>query len=185
MTVAGKAGNRKLFIAVNLPAQAKNLVFSDASVFLASQRGLSVVPMENLHLTLLFIGFVDDSKIPEIAGAMERISAKSFSVKFGSLSSFGKRVIFLDVSKGRKELENLAGEVSSLVRVRGKKEKFRAHLTMARNKSLSRRDFESAMGGMNGREFGIEFLAASVELMESVPSDAGHRYSVIFSKKLL
>ncbi len=54
--------------------------------------GINWTPVENLHLTLFFIGEVDEATIPEILVAMENVcrQLKSFTLSFDRFTTKGK-----------------------------------------------------------------------------------------------
>ncbi|MBQ8509679.1 MAG: RNA 2',3'-cyclic phosphodiesterase [Clostridia bacterium] len=47
---------------------------------------------ENLHLTLVFLGEVEESRIPAVCRAMERSTVPPFTLRFGGSGRFGEIV---------------------------------------------------------------------------------------------
>ena len=94
-----------------------------------------------LHITLKFIGEVDETTSEYIKNALSKISYGRFSIKHGNIGAFPNlnrpRVIFIDV-ENNSFLQGLYNEVErklSFLRIKGDKP-FHPHITIARIKSL-------------------------------------------------
>lgn len=100
----------------------------------------SVVPPENLHLTLRFLGDTDDVAFDRLLAALEdRVLPAPFLVRLGALGAFpnGRRasVLWLDVSDGADRLEGLHAAVEDACEVAGfdpEERPFRPHVTLSR-----------------------------------------------------
>jgi 2'-5' RNA ligase len=53
--------------------------------------GARWIDAENYHVTLRFIGDIDDRTADEIADAMARVRRREFDLQFSGLDSFGSR----------------------------------------------------------------------------------------------
>ncbi len=96
---------------------------------------------ENMHITLQFLGDVDDTEIPEVC---KRVAAaaepfESFFVEFSKAGAFPglekPRTLWIGVDQGRQELVDLQHAIQeSLVEMRFPRERrtYRPHLTIAR-----------------------------------------------------
>ena len=156
----------RTFIAIDLPDAAR-IELSKLIARLNREAAADVkwVEIENLHLTLKFIGHAAEPQIGEIKKILEKLTAakKPFRVRLAGLGAFPNtrrpRVIWAGVEEGRKPLENLANEVISEVeKLRIEKElpPFQAHLTLGRVRSpikihqladaLEKTSFQSAAG---------------------------------------
>ena len=99
---------------------------------------------DNIHLTLKFLGNVEEAKIAEIKKLLDNISSreKPFETSLFKLGAFPDlnypRVIWVGIDKGCSEIEKIAGLVETeLEKINFSREKrpFSAHLTLGRVKS--------------------------------------------------
>lgn len=73
------------FVAIDLPETAADTL---ARIAAACPSGRPVTE-ENMHLTLAFIGEVDDAALEEAHDALSAIRAGAFEIRIGGLSTFG------------------------------------------------------------------------------------------------
>jgi len=106
---------------------------------LKNQAGIKWVRPQLIHLTLKFLGDVDDSRNEEICQAVEMVcdGVKSFELEFTKLGSFGRppKVIWLGIEKQITELQKLAGDLENAFEELGFEKEgrdFSPHLTLAR-----------------------------------------------------
>ncbi len=99
---------------------------------------------ENLHLTLKFLGEIDDENVGAACTIVERVAAESdaFEVEFAGLGAFPSRrrprVVFAHAEDPRGSLARLAREFDrAMTRVGAPRERrpFRSHVTLGRVKS--------------------------------------------------
>ena len=136
--------NMRTFIAIELPRQIKDKL-TELQILL-KQTGADVkwVFPKNIHLTLKFLGEIDEKQLPEIIQIIEG-AAKNNKTFQASLSSYGvfpkiefPRVIWVAVNKGDNETKKLAEELENGLEQIGipKEEKaFSSHITIGRVKS--------------------------------------------------
>lgn len=155
------------------------------------QAGLGVgrvVPEENLHLTLAFLGDVTDGVAEEVAEALDGARMPGVTLALSGLELFGgRRPAVLAVGATGAGLEPLHAKVMRVARVAGvdlRRERFRPHVTIAR--------FPREMGTKDAARLG-EFLALngafalppepalSVTLTRSHLSPAGAEYEPLAS----
>jgi len=162
---------KRLFIAINLPMELKRELFGIQKQ-INSQLGeeytnaqlFKWVAMENLHLTLKFIGEIGDSEIPKIITETENMAKgqKPFEVKTKKICyDNGKqcpRLIWLTTNKG--------------------------HITLARIKQWVFKSIEIDERPNINQDFEAKFLVQSIELMESVLKRTGPEYKIIKSFNL-
>jgi len=98
----------------------------------------------NYHLTLKFLGEVEESALPGLEGAASLAAAEALPFrialrKFGGFPDLGRpRVLFYELSEGFEELAALAAGIEERCAGIGyerDKRRFRAHLTVARVKT--------------------------------------------------
>jgi 2'-5' RNA ligase len=77
----------RLFTALEIPP----LVAQSLAMMRGGLPGARWIDAENYHLTLRFIGDIDDALAHEIAGMLGRVRRMSFEMRLDGLSSFGGR----------------------------------------------------------------------------------------------
>jgi len=99
------------------------------------------VKPERIHLTLKFLGDVDDIALPEICSAVSRAAAMNqpFDFEIGNCGCFGSgdsaRILWVGVTQGQEDLETLHQAVDANLADIGfppERRKFNPHLTLAR-----------------------------------------------------
>ena len=107
---------------------------------LAAEIGGRWPPPENLHLTLVFLGEQDTTRLGEIEAALEIACRREpFTARWGGLGVFPgwsrARVAYLGVNEGGEEMRDLAGKLRRALPP-GIREtvshRFTPHLTLAR-----------------------------------------------------
>lgn len=105
--------------------------------------GARWIDPENYHLTLRFIGDIDDALADEIADLLGQVARRKFSVRIDGLDSFGgnrPRAVVAAVSPVA-ELVELQAEHERLMQRVGlqPERKYRPHVTLARLRDTSSR----------------------------------------------
>jgi len=188
---------RRLFIAVDIPADVK-AVLQSVQAWPQCQ-GLRVrwVPPEQMHLTLVFLGATDEGTVAPIGEAMSSAVAGSapFNLSLGRLGAFPNlarpKVVWCAVDGDVERLGQVRGAVrgalGSIV-PRADAGRYTPHLTVGRVRS----DAQAAERRMVGNA--IEHAATlprrswsadRVVLYESVPSAGGVRHEPLLSVPLL
>ena len=131
----------RLFTGVEIP--------SDVGQALASLRGglpgARWIDPENYHLTLRFIGDVDDMIAGEVASMLGRVKRGSFELRMDGLTSFGgrkPRAVVATVAGARELVEVQAEQERLMQRIGLEPEgrKYTPHVTLARLRDSSSRD---------------------------------------------
>lgn len=96
-------------------------------------------PAANLHLTLYFLGSVNEEGMTRLAEGLSEVRRPAFSLALGRLGRFGTaarpRVLWIGVAAGREPLGALAAEVSAAchrVGMVGDERPYSPHLTLCR-----------------------------------------------------
>lgn len=124
----------RLFIAIDFPANVKehlgNICYGVA--------GAKWVPAEQIHLTLRFLGDIDDTTYHGIASALEEVHCEPFPLRLRGTGHFpprGKpRVLWVGIEE-QPVLSRLHGEIEAAlerVGVERERRKFHPHVTIAR-----------------------------------------------------
>lgn len=152
------------------------------------------VPEANLHLTLRFLGELDEHRTAAVRDALMAAWTKApFEASLGATGLFpprgAPRVVWLDVREGTDRLHELQQEVDRrLVRIGFGRERrpFRPHLTIGRVKRIDRRAQRSLSRTVEA--IGVppmEWTVDRVVLMESRLSSEGAAYRELAAATLL
>lgn len=138
----------RTFLAVEVPEQIRKNI--DHFIRVEAKRELPIkwVKFENLHITLKFLGEIDDGKKAEILHVMKEIVKKyePFNTQLSGIGCFpnptNPRVLWVGVRDGSEMLCDIAGEIEKdLAHLGFKDEKrFHPHLTIGRIKKFCKID---------------------------------------------
>lgn len=172
----------RAFFAIPMPQDARDVLL------LAQRRlaGLDCVAWtkeENFHLTLAFLGEVDE---PGLRAARERLANVSFApatIHIEGLSAFPSasraRVLWAGIAGGGRWLRDLASALQ-LACDANEAEPFVPHVTIGRaHRSREVLDAADAIERVSGSVRSMPFAAAPVVLYESVRTEKGSRYREI------
>jgi 2'-5' RNA ligase len=164
----------RIFIAINLPLKIKQKL----SVIQKKLKKLPVrwTKIENLHITLCFLGDLHDEQIKEVCNICKRIGerCKKFEIQFTSLHSEKGRMIWIE-GKRNPAMEQLQKELSEKLGLEISRS-FRPHITLARARNRGVPHFS--------KEISFEIQVESIEVMKSELRPEGPKYSIIKSIKL-
>jgi 2'-5' RNA ligase len=188
----------RAFIAVTLPPEVRRLLDELQKKLQNAVPGAPVkwVETENLHLTLAFLGDIDEARAPEILAAMQRARAgtRPFSVTVTGLGVFPNprrpRIVWAGLGGGIAALGNLQRTLAAELEQLGfsKDDKpFRPHLTLGRVRDSASAVEAGALGGaVTGLAPGREqaFRVAELHLIRSRLTPAGPIYTEIGAARL-
>jgi 2'-5' RNA ligase len=149
---------------------------------------LSRMAIDNIHITLLFLGDINSEQLAKVQRAIATINVKPFSIAIKGISYFGGRemhTIFANVTDdGQTKAVYL--ELSELLLSFGIKvehsREYIPHVTIARVKE-GNADTREFIGRNSGQEFG-EFNVSAICIKQSVLSEKGPVYTTLFERKL-
>lgn len=133
----------RCFIAVDIPESVKRKIETNFSSVRKRAPDLKWVETKNIHITLKFLGEVNERKLPQIEDALRKIAASTppFQIQIGSPGSFnaggGIRVLWLGIQSGQDSLAHLAAKIEDAMHKVGfkrERREFKAHLTLARSR---------------------------------------------------
>ena len=131
-------------MALALPAAVKDELARAIASLEQHVAGARWVPKENLHLTLAFLGRVDDERVGEISSAIAAAVERhvDFTVRVGELGAFPSvrraRVVWAGLDDPTTGIAGLAESVGEALEPLGfprEKRAFAAHVTLARLKT--------------------------------------------------
>jgi 2'-5' RNA ligase len=131
----------RLFTALEIPA---DIAFS-LSLLRGGLPGARWVDPENYHITLRFIGDIDEPTADEVAAGLARVSRRRFDLSLEGLGAFGSKrpqAVFASVrpSPALKELQAEHERIVQRIGLEPERRKFTPHVTLARLKSPSDAD---------------------------------------------
>ena len=168
----------RLFVAVEIPDLVKE-VFGKLESELPSE-GLKKVNPSLMHITLKFLGEVDDSKVPGVEAALSSVEFAPFNVQVKGVGVFPNENYVKVVWAGTesRELGELASKVEEALSPMFRKESrgFSGHLTLARvRRKIEIREF---LERHRGEEFG-GFVVNRFVLMKSVLKRPEPEHSIV------
>lgn len=175
----------RTFIALTLSDDVKQFLDSIVADFKKLDIHASWTKPGNFHLTLKFLGDVEESIIPGIVDGLEHVSAKlPHDFKLTSISAFpnlsNPRVLWYGIrdklSKNLyQQIQNICGELG----FDRDRKPFRSHLTIGRIKS-SVPDISNLLGKYSDKK--VNGCFESLCLFRSDLSPAGPRYIPLWEK---
>ncbi|MFH1239974.1 MAG: RNA 2',3'-cyclic phosphodiesterase [Candidatus Diapherotrites archaeon] len=169
---------KRIFFAINIPSEIKNEIFSKISSEIPENK-MNLVKAENIHFTILFLGYFSEESIEELKVKLQQFEFKKFKIKISGVGQFNGKIIWLDVEEGGDEMQKLNSELIKLLQISDNK--FSTHATIARNKFLGRNTINELIEKLKQNNFTAEFEAETLDLMESVLSEKGSDYKKLLS----
>ncbi len=166
----------RMFIALDLPLEVKNYIYSKIKDIM-EVLDLKWVDYRLYHITLKFLGDIEEDEIDEIDTKLSEISKKynAFYLKLKNLGKFpvyGKEINVLWVGvENNNKLEKLAKDVQMSFKNYGDSKPFSPHITIARNK-------KSKVINLEPMEFNFEFKIEKITLFESILYPSGPLYKI-------
>ncbi len=133
---------------------------------------------ENLHLTLKFLGEVDDEKIIKIKDTLNKIKFPEFTAEIDSMGVFSEKnigIVWLHM-KGAEDLQKAVDKI--LEGIFDKEKRFMSHITIARVKNVNDMgEFLNSLKKIKIPE--IKFMVNEFFLMSSNLKEKGPEYEVM------
>lgn len=181
----------RTFIAIELPAEIRDSLARIEERLKATQADVKWVEPKNIHLTLKFLGEIDEKQHERINLILDEVAGESSSYKIlvSSIGAFPKldspRVIWVGADAGDKETKVLAKELEEKIQKIGipKEDRpFSSHITIGRTRSTKNRDkliqelrnLEQEFGGKD-----LSFPVKKITLCKSTLTPQGPIYEVL------
>jgi len=135
----------RAFIAVEIDQPHKQKLSDLITHFKKSDADIKWVTENQMHLTLKFLGNIEQEKTQEISDILKGIadSSNSFDIQFSGIGAFPNlkrpRIVWIGIEKGSELLKLLNSKIEyGLEKIGFEKEKreYKTHLTLGRVKSL-------------------------------------------------
>jgi len=173
----------RLFIAIDLPEQAKESI-EKIKLELKGIKGIKQVAKENIHLTLKFLGEIDDAKVKDITKALESVKFKPFKICISKMGFFPSeqriQVVWADAEPAEPLLE-LKKMIDKALPSFKDDHPFKTHITFARIKYIEHDFDKKKIIDMvkNKKLDKAEFLVDKFKLYKSDLTPAGPVYEVV------
>jgi 2'-5' RNA ligase len=189
----------RTFIALELPPQAVAAAGSVAAELKKTGADVKWVRPENLHVTLKFLGEVDQDQIEPICRSLDRACQERRALRLslngcGAFPNRGRpQVVWLGLDGEVQEMSDLAQAVEQEMNRLGfapEKRSFKPHLTLGRlrrGKARGKRPETAPLSrALAGRidYTGPDFMAQNVTLMQSRLTPQGAIYDPLYRKTL-
>lgn len=201
----------RVFVAINLPEDVKKQLESYQSKWL--ELPVRWVKKENLHITLIFLGYLSDQDLVEVCRAIKDVSPKhpaffinlkrvcygppqkkpysemkSLTGRLDKVENRPPRMIWVEGEK-LKELALLKDDLEKSLAGGGvhflsENRQFAPHITLGRIKSWEWRQIEPEERPEIDEEINLSFPVNSLEVMESQLKRGGSEYTILESAPL-
>jgi len=179
----------RVFIAISCPEELKRGILEIQKVINKLGK-MKLVEPENIHLTLKFLGHIDDNKLNKIIDALNFISEnRKFEMSLRGIGAFPGpgyvRIIWIGVDKGSDKIMIIQKGIDEKLSSHGfeRDKRFHPHFTLARVRSIDKQQIRRVLQDNKTLEFG-SFEVTEINLMESKLSPRGPIYSIIHTFEL-
>ncbi len=184
----------RVFIAINFPEDIKEKLFNFSNRY--PNLPARWVKKENIHITLSFLGNLDDDQlvetietVKEVAARHNPISIKLNKICYGPPKKFPPRMVWVegeednDLSRLHTDLEDTLFNLSSYQYKIKENRIFSFHITLARIRS-----FEFRQLGENievNEDLNLNFEVDAIQVVESQLKKTGPKYTLLESISLI
>ncbi|MFA6320872.1 MAG: RNA 2',3'-cyclic phosphodiesterase [Candidatus Omnitrophota bacterium] len=182
----------RTFIAIELSDEIKTALAQTQSHLKYSNADVKWVDKDNIHLTLKFLGEIDEAKCMHIKSILDDIarSVKPFEISLKDTGAFPDmdhpRVVWVGLDKGAVESTELAAKIDEeLSKIRFDKElrPFAAHLTIGRVRSPKNKQALKEKAANYIPQFTNPQLISSIILFKSQLTPTGSIYTKLHEAK--
>ncbi|MFH1442120.1 MAG: RNA 2',3'-cyclic phosphodiesterase [Candidatus Omnitrophota bacterium] len=188
----------RAFIAIELPKEIKSALAKIQEELKSSNDDVRWVEPKNIHLTLKFLGEIDEEKFNKLTKIIDDI-VKTKNIFHMNLSSFGAfpdikypRVIWAGADKGDAELKVIVKELENKIQKIGipkENRAFSSHITIGRvrsglNKDKLKQKLEELSKTTPARKT-VEFEVKKITLFKSTLTSKGPIYETIHQANFL
>ncbi len=182
--------NIRSFIAIPLAADVNRNSTRMLQRLRQSNDGIKWVPTDNLHLTLKFLGDVDNTEVPNVCKVIHEVCShhQPFHLDFGGTGGFPSldrpRILYAGIVDASGTLRKIVSQLETSLAQLGFKQEPRdyvPHMTLGRTRSTSRlansdvverlaAEQDTKLGGM---------LVSSLQLVASFLDKSGPTYQIM------
>ena len=177
------------FISIEIPEEAKKKFVPVDNLLRDSALSLKLVKIKNLHLTLKFLGEIQEEKLKELVETCQVIGEAflPFSLRLKGIGIFPniKRpgIIWAGVEKGKENLKEITKLLEEKLEKRGfsaERREFQGHLTLARVRRAAKgkKFLENLVEELKEEQF-CSFPVSKFCVMKSELKKEGPTYTVL------
>ena len=183
----------RTFIAIQIPDIVKSELIQITDKLKSSRADLKWVKPEGIHLTLKFLGNIDEQKATEVKEVLNKVvkAEVPFEIRLEGLGAFPKpafpRVIWAGVKEGAQNTINLAKNLEEqLEKIGFEKERrsFYPHLTLGRLRSPQNKGKLSNLLESTKFKSSSIIKVARLNLIQSTLTPTGAIYTVLYQAEL-
>jgi 2'-5' RNA ligase len=182
----------RLFVAVNLPDAIRRDLFERLDPIRGVGTGVRWLEPNNFHITLKFLGSVQDTQIESIQDGLWAAAAQvpAFELtlsRFGAFPNFRRARVYWVGVEDDGWLGRLQSAVEQQIAPLGfptEARPFHPHITVGRANQLTAAELGAVEASSAPFPFRETISVSSMELMESKLSPKGARYEPVFSALL-
>ena len=181
----------RTFIAITLPEEIKDFLGSLQAQLKKAGADVKWVSPKNIHLTLKFLGEIDENNTGKAIGAIETVAAghSAFQVRLCSLGAFpslsSPRVIWAAIDEGNSQTIGIAKELEERLAIIGFEKEgrpFSTHITLGRVRSALNKEKLARLLTDHSEGFSQEqrgFTAEAITLFKSTLQPQGPYYEIL------
>jgi 2'-5' RNA ligase len=176
----------RLFIAINFDEETKDKIHKISDKVKKFADKGKFVSKEHMHITLEFLGEVDESKLDSIKHAMNKVKEEGFTLELSDIGHFKRREgnIYWIGLKENRSLINLQAELHRYLLEQGftlENRPYKPHLTLGRRVVMGD-GFNSEI--ISNQIKNIKIIVDRIDLMKSENIKGRLIYTNIYSKAL-
>jgi len=177
----------RCFIAVGLNDEIKDYLYETGLRLRKElkESKISWVAKRNLHLTMKFLGEVDEEKIEEVKKRLKRVEFEEFEVELDKLGVFPNedfiRVVFIGLQPEERIIKLQQKIDMELLDLFSKEQEFHGHVTLGRMKIA--KDKKRIIKVLKENVEKRKMIIDNLQLMKSELHKEGPRYFKLWEKK--
>ncbi len=185
----------RTFIAIEIPQEIKDTLGRLQAKLKIAGADVKWVKTKNIHLTLKFLGEIDEQTQDRISLSLERLcrNRQPFSITLSSCGAFpnnhSPRVIWVGIKQGDNEVKEIAQkieELSSIIGIPKETREFSSHITIGRTRSgKNRRELAELLDKLAQKPLEGQFPAQKITLFKSTLTPHGPIYEPLKEFPLL
>ncbi len=178
----------RCFIAIDIESNKINEIINE----LRRYGGIKVVEPENIHITLKFLGEINNRTAEKICNIMHKLfnEEKKFEIHIGNLGVFPNeryiRVLWIGIKKNKERIVDLQKTLDNELSKLGfkKENKYEPHITIARIKSpAGRKVAQDFLYKLKNVDIG-SYIIDEIKLKKSTLTREGPIYTDLYAVKL-
>ncbi|HEX3927826.1 MAG TPA: RNA 2',3'-cyclic phosphodiesterase [Gemmatimonadales bacterium] len=172
----------RLFVGLALSDEAKTMLERVTLRLRGPEDGLRWPTVEQWHITLVFLGVVEDRERAVLLRALRKIRATAVSIEINGLGTFDRAGVLYAAVEITPGLLRLQQTVAETIRMSGfalEERPYKPHITLARSRNRGGSQTLQRLGAVLAQQrLQVSWTAEEFLLYESELSPTGSRYRV-------